>query len=353
MGLSGKVETMGKTLTARDLNLNDGYEEEVGTTIGEDPEKDSSEAKFVGSPEHGAIGAEAVEAEVEEKKARQRKGEQDRAAEALEKLEGGEKREKEEETHFEYKDQAAAEKAVKETKKKMTEATTKAKKLETIVADLQKRVDESAKGAPPTAPAENPWDVKRQAVADSTIEKAAAIPMPVPPQDRDDPQFDAKWADYQKKMAEYNRKIAQAWYDAQASISKLTFEEQEEAKRNKEVVISAVDDALKEAGLISDKTPPKEKESILRLFWSLSADVEKSLPMEDQIKETANLCKDFVDELRGKERKRAIEEKENQENLQVLGRGAKVLTKKEPEPSQTMGEAQRAVLERRKLRHSP
>jgi hypothetical protein len=354
MGLSGKVETMGRQVTAKDLNLDDGYEEEVETTPGKDPEKDSSEAKFVGSPEHGAIGAEAVEQEVEEKKARQKKGEQDRAAEALEKLEGGGKKEKEEEeTHFEYKDQAAAERAVKETKKKMTEATTKAKKLETIVADLQKRVDESAKEAPPTAPAENPWDVKRQGVADSTIEKAAAIPMPVPPQDRDDPQFEAKWEDYQKKMAEYNGKIAKVWSDAQASISKLTFEEQEEAKRNKEVVISAVDDALKEAGLISDKTPPKEKESILRLFWSLSADVEKSLPMEDQIKETANLCKDFVDELRGKERKRAIEEKENQENLQVLGRGAKVITKKEPEASQTMGEAQRAVLERRKLRHSP
>jgi len=43
----------------------------------------------------------------------------------------------------------------------------------------------------------------------------------------------------------------------------------------------------------------------------------------------------------------------NQEDLEVLGRGSKVTTKKEPEASHTMGDAQRAALERRKLRHSP
>jgi len=110
---------------------------------------------------------------------------------------------------------------------------------------------------------------------------------------------------------------------------------------------------IEEAGLISDRTPPKEKESILRLFWSLSVDVSKSLPMEDQIKETAKLCKDFVDELRGKERERVRKEKVNEEDLQVLGRGSKVTTRKEPEASHTMGDAQRVALERRKLRHSP
>jgi hypothetical protein len=352
MGFSERVKTMGKQLTAEDLGLNDGYEEEEVSPTGKDPGEDSSEAKFKGSPEHGAIGAEAVEEQVEEAKARQKKAEKDRAAEELEKLEGG-KKEGEEETRLEYKDQVAAEKAVKEAKKKMTEATTKAKKLETVVSDLQKRVDEAATKAPLTAPAENPWNVKRQKVADDTIAKAAAILSPVPPQDRDDPEFDVKWADYQKKMGEYNGKVAKVWADAQAEVATLAFEEHEEAKRNKEAVISAVDTALEEAGLISDRTSPKEKESILRVFWSLSADVSKSLPMEDQIKETAKLCKDFVDGLRGEERERARKEKENQEDLQVLGRGSKVTTKKEPEASHTMGDAQRAVLERRKLRHSP
>lgn len=354
MGLSEKVKTMGRQVTAEDLNLNDGYEEEEGITqTDKDPDKDSSKATFVGSPEHGTIGAEAVEAEVEAKKALQKKGEQDRAAQELEKVEGKGKKAEVEETPLEYKDQVAAEKAVKEAKKKMTEATTKASKLEKIVSDLQKRVDEAAKGAPITAPAENPWGVKRQKVADDTIAKAAGIPSPVPPQDRDDPEFDVKWAEYQKKMQEYNGKVALVWADAQTEIANLAFEEREEAKRNKETVIAAVDEALEEAGLISDKTLPKEKESILRLFWSLSADVSKSLPMEDQIKETANLCKDFVDELRGKERKRVIEEKTNQEGLEVLGHGSKVITKKQPEASHTLGDAQRTALERRKLRHSP
>lgn len=350
MGFLERVKTMGKTLTAKDLNLDDGYEEEE-TPTGKGPGEDSSKAKFEGSPEHGEIGAEAVEKEVEEKKARQKKAEEDRAAEELAKIEGEDKGKIDE--ALEYKDQAAAEKAVKEAKKKMTEATTKAKKLETVVSDLQKRVDEAASKAPVTAAAENPWDVKRQKIADDTIAKAAAIPSPVPPQDRDDPEFDTKWADYQKKMGEYNGKVALVWADAQTEIANLAFEEREEAKRNKEAVISAVDTALEEAGLISDKTSPKEKERILRLFWDFSTDVSKSLPMEDQIKETAKLCKDFVDELRGEERERARKEKENQENLEVIGRGSKVTTKKEPEASHTMGDAQRAALERRKLRHSP
>jgi len=336
---------MGKQLMAKDLNLDDGYEEEVDLETGKDPDEDSSAAKFKGSPEHGEIGAEAVEKQVEEAKARQKKGEADRAEEELEKVDG--------KADLQYKDQAAAEKAVRDAKKKMTEATTKAKKLETVVSDLQKRVDEAAAKAPATAPAENPWGVKRQKVADDTIARAAAIPSPVPPQDRDDPEFDAKWGAYQKLMQEYNGKVALVWADAQTEIANLAFEEREEAKKNKETVISAVDTALEEAELISDRTPPKEKESILRLFWSLSVDVSKSLPMEDQIKETAKLCKDFVDNLRGKERERARKEKENQEDLQVLGRGSKVTTKKEPEISHTMGDAQRAVLERRKLRHSP
>jgi len=350
MGFSERVKTMGKQLTAKDLNLDDEYEEEVDPETGKGPGEDSSEAKFKGSSEHGAIGGEAVEKQVEESKARQKRAEEDRAAEELEKVEG--KKEGEEEA-LQYKDQIAAEKAVKEAKKKMTEATTKAKKLETVVSDLQKRVDEAAKVAPITAPAENPWNVKRQKVADDTIARAAAIPSPVPPQDRDDPEFDAKWGAYQKLMQEYNGKVAKVWADAQAEVATLAFEEHEEAKRNREAVISAVDTALEETGLISDKTTPKEKESILRLFWSLSVDVSKSLPMEDQIKETAKLCKDFVDGLRGEERERVRKEKMNQEDLEVLGRGSKVTTKKEPEASHTMGDAQRAVLERRKLRHSP
>lgn len=346
------MKTMGKQLTAKDLNLDDEYEEEETTQTGKDPGEDSSEAKFMGSPEHGAIGAEAVEKQVDEAKARQKKAEEDRAAEELEKVDGKEKKE-EEETHLEYKDQVAAEKAVKEAKKKMTEATTKAKKLETVVADLQKRVDEAAAKAPITAPAENPWGVKRQKVADDTITRAAAIPSPVPPQDRDDPEFDAKWTEYQKKMAEYNAKVAHAWAEAQAQITNLAIEEREEAQRNKEVVRSAVDAALEESGLITDRTSPKEKDNILKLFWSLSADVHKSLSMEDQIKEAVKLCKDFVDELRGKERERVRKEKENQEDLQVLGHGSRVTKTKEPEVTHTMGDAQRAVLERRKLRHSP
>ena len=351
MGLSGRVKTMARQLTAKELNLDDEYEGE-DTEAGKDPAgSDSSEAKFRGSPEHGAIGAEAVEKEVEEAKARQKRAEEDRAAEELEKVEG--KKDGEEEEALDAKSKAAAEKQIKDAQRKMHEATTKASKLERIVSDLQKRVDTAAKEAPDTAAAENPWGAKRQKVADDTIARAAAIPSPVPPQDRDDPQFDAKWAEYQKQMATYNGKVALVWAEAQTDIANLAFEEREEANRNKEAVRSAVDTALEKAGLITDKTSQKEKDSVLRIFWALSSDVSKSLPMEDQIEETINLCKDLVDELRGKERARARDEKKNQEDLSVLGRGGRVITKKEPAVSHTMGEAQRAALERRKLRHNP
>jgi len=341
---------MGRQVTAKELDLDDGYEERDDVPAGEGPDKDSPETKFKGAPDHGAIGAEVVEEEVEEAKARQKKADKDRAAEESEKVEGGEN---EKEQPLQYKDQVAAEKAVREAKRKMTEATTKAAKLQSIVTDLEKRVQTASSEAPNTAPAENPWDMKRQKVADDTITKAAAIASPAPPQDRDDPDFDAKWTDYQKKMGEYNAKVARAWADAQTEIANLAIEEREEAKKNKETVIFAVDNALEEAGLITDKSSQKEKDSVLKLFWSMSGDVSKSLPMEDQIKQTADLCKDFVDELRGKERERVKKEKINQDDLQVLGRGSRVTTQKQPEITLTIGEAQRAVMERRRLRRNP
>lgn len=356
MGLSGWVKTMGRQVTAEDLNLNDEEDVTLTTAADADPKKDSSASPFADRQEREVqIGAEAFEKEVEEAKVRQKKAEEDQTAAEIEKIEGkkDKKKDVDEEQRLQYKDQVAAEKAVKEAKKKMTEATTKAAKLEKIISDLEKRVATASKEAPDTSPAENPWDTKRQKVADETIAKAAAIASPPPPQDRDDPDFDAKWADYQKKMGEYNSKVAKAWADAQSEIAKLAIEEQEEAKRNKESVISAVNSALEEAELISDKTTAKEKEGILKLFWSMSTDVSKSLPMEDQIQETINLCKEFVDELRGKERDRARKEKENQEDLQVLGRGTRVTTQKEPEFSHTMAEATRMAKERRVLRRNP
>lgn len=339
---------MGKQLTTKDLSLDDETEEEEDTIEEVDPEEDSS-AKFKGSPDHGTIGAEVVADEVEKAKLRQKKAEEDRSAEELEKVEG------KKEERLQYKDQVAAEKAVREAKKKMTEATTKASKLQSIVLDLEKRVATAAKEAPVTAPAENPWDIKRQKVADDTITKAAAIPSPVPPQDRDDPEFDAKWADYQKKMVDYNSQIARAWAATQAEIANLAMEEREEAKKNQEAVMSAVDSALESVGLVTDKTNPKEVEEIKVVFWAFSAQVPKSLSMEDQIKEAAALCKNFIDNQRGHERERVKKERDNQEDLQVLGRGSRVTTTKtEPEiTSFTMGEAQRAAIERRKLRHNP
>ena len=89
----------------------------------------------------------------------------------------------------------------------------------------------AAKEAPSTAPIENPWNVKRQKVLDDTITKAAAIPSPVPPQDRDDPEFDAKWTEYSKKMREYNGEVAQLWGEGQAQIAEFKIQEHEEAQK--------------------------------------------------------------------------------------------------------------------------
>lgn len=340
---------MGRTVTAKMLEKGSSTEEEVDeakeTTKAEAiPGEDSIDDLFKGESKGvGNFGKDSYDQEVAAAQAHRKQADTDR-------LEEGKKDEDEDK---ESTLDAKAAKQIKDAQRKMHEATTKASKLEKLNTDLQKRVDEAAKAAPDTAPAVNPWDAKRQKVADDTITKAAAIQSPVPPQDRDDPEFDAKWAEYQKQMATYNGKVALVWAEAQTEIANLAFEEREEAKKNKEAVVSAVDTALEEAGLITDRTGQKEKDSILRLFWSLSTDVPKSLPMEDQIEETVKLCKEFVDELRGKERDRARDEKKNQEDLSVLGRGSRVINKKEPEASHTMGEAQRTVLERRKLRHSP
>ena len=50
---------MGKTVTAKDLNLDDDYEEEDTGRVA-DPEEDSSGTTFKGGPMAGEIGAEAV-----------------------------------------------------------------------------------------------------------------------------------------------------------------------------------------------------------------------------------------------------------------------------------------------------
>jgi hypothetical protein len=350
MGLSGKVKTMGKEVTAKDLGLDDDIDGEEPET-GKAPET-GEETKFVGAPDHGTIGAEVVEEEVEKAKARQKKGEEDRTKEELAKLEG----KKDEEEVLDIKSKADAEKQVKDALRKMHEATTKTAKLQKIVDDLQERVDAAAVAAPPEAGKENPYDVRRQKIADDTIAKAAAIEQPTPPQvpDSDDPEYNAKsveyktkMTEYQKLMLEYNAKVARVWTDAQTQIANLAADEREEAQKNREIVSDAVQKALDEAGI-------GDIEGIIDLFWSQSAKVPKNKPMEDQIKQTVKQCKTIVDKIRGKETARAKEEKENQEKLDVLGRGARVAPlKKEPEGPRTMGEAQRSVLERRKLRHNP
>lgn len=337
---------MGKELTAKDLGLDDDIDvEELETEVA--PEKsESDEPQFKGAPDHGTIGAEVVEEEVEAAKARQKKAEADRTQEELDKLEGKEEK-KEEEEKFQYKDQAAAEKAVKEAKRKIAELGTKAKRFQAIAADLQGRVDTATAVAPPEAGKENPYTVRRQKIADDTIAEAAAIPQPTPPQDPDDPEYKTKMADYQKQMGEYNAKVAHVWADAQAKISNLTAEEREEAIKNREIVGDAVQKALDDAKI-------GDIEGIEDLFWSQAATVPKNKPMEDQIKETVKRCKTIVDKIRGKEIARVKEEKENREKLDVLGGGARIITqRKEPEALRTLGEAQRAAKERRILRHSP
>lgn len=333
---------MGKQLTAEDLGLDDDVDGEDLVT-GKDPEIEE-DAKFIGAPDHGTIGAEVVEEEVEAAKARQKKAEEDRTQEELDKLEGKKEEDKE---VFEYKDQAAAEKAVREAKKKISELGTKAKRFQAIASDLQGRVDTAAAGAPPEAGKENPYAVRRQKIADDTIAKAAAVVQPTPPQDPDDPEYKAKMTEYQKQMGEYNGKVAHVWADAQAEIANLAADEREEAQRNRETIGSAVEKALDDAKI-------GDIEGIIDLFWSQAATVPKNKPVEDQIKETVKKCKAIVDGIRGKETARAKGEKENREKLDVLGGGARVSTqRKEPEAPRTLGEAQRAALERRKLRHSP
>jgi hypothetical protein len=338
---------MAKKVTAEDLGLDDEYEEEEDASDkGADPDKDSSEAKIEGGPAHGEIGAEAVEKQVEESKKRQKEAE-DEALNERNAKEGKDKDGKK----LEYKDQEAAEKAVKEAKKKMTEATTKASKLQKINEDLEKKIKEASEASPtPKTPEANPFDVKRQKIADETLTKAAAVKMPVPPQDREDPEFDKKYADYQKDMTEYNGKVARIWAEAQSQIARVTLEEERQADQDREAVNNAVISALTEVELISDDTDPDERKDILALFWAQATDV----PLEDQIKQTAEKCKAIVDRFRGKERKRAQEDKETRENIETLGRGTKVReTKKEAEGPSSMWAAQRAVLERRKLRHNP
>ena len=175
------------------------------------------------SPEHGAIGAEAVEAEIEEKKAKQKKAKEDLADEAAAKLEGEDK-EKTGEEKLEYADQAAAEKAVKEAKKKMTDWLPQSLRswkplLQTFKSVWMKPPVRLRSQPPPKT---------------HGMPNAKRLPMtPLPRPQPFRPLYHHRIGTIRSsirslpstrtKMVEYNGKVAKVWADAQTEIARLAY----------------------------------------------------------------------------------------------------------------------------------
>ncbi len=333
---------------SKDLDLDDGFEEEDTDT---DPDKDTS-AQFTGGPQSqfSKIGAEDFEEETEAKVAKQREAEERDRQERL----AREDKDEDGKPRLKYRSHEEAERAMKEAEKRMHTATTKAAKIELLNKDLQKRLDDATKASPMVqTPEGNPFEGKRQAIADNTITKVAVVKMPSAPVDRDDPQFDVKWGDYKKAMDKYNADVARIWADAQKEISDLAYEERQQAERERATVVEAVEKALEEAELITVNTDPEEKKDMMSLFWVNAVNVPKNIPLQDQLNRTVEICKTIVERFRGHERKRAKENKATRDSLDVLGHGTKVTPQKEPEGPSTMWEATKLAKEKRRLRFNP
>jgi hypothetical protein len=237
-------------------------------------------------------------------------------------LDTTDKTDKTDEKPLKYSSHEEAEKAYREAEKKLHESTTEAAKLKKVVDDLTKKIDAANEKTADTGPKKSTWEVKREKVLKDTMTAANAIPA-------DDP--------------EYNTKVAQIWIDAQMQVSKIALEEQRAAEEDLQLVQKSVSKALKDVEI--DGVPGVED-----LFWAQAKKADRNLSLADQIKWAAGEVKALIDGIRGKERTRMKEEKDTRDNLNVLGRGNRITTKPEPEGSKTIGDARKAVLEKRKLR---
>lgn len=224
-----------------------------------------------------------------------------------------------------YKSHEEAEKAYREAEKKLHESTTETAKLKKVVEDLQKRIDGVEKKADPNQ--KGKWEVEQDRILNATIDAANKLST-------DDP--------------DYNMKLAKVWMKGQADIAKIAAQEERErqeiAANDLKVINTTVDKALEAAEL--DKIP-----GIQQLFWAQASGADKNLSLEDQIAWTIAQCKAIVDGIRGKETARYQEEQKNRSKFDILQRGGKPVSKtSQDEGTQTMGDAIRAVKERRKLR---
>lgn len=316
---------MGTILTAKDLNLDDDQEDletsdDVTVTSPDKKDSPETEPKLEVSPKEQTIGVQDKE-EIEDEKP----------------------------IPETYKTQEEAEKAVKEAKRSLHEATTERAKLRKVVADLELRLNEASKAAPPAPPGVSPFEKDRQQIADDTMAEVSKLPYPPVPKAEDfDTQnnFEKATSDFNKAVGEYNNKVARIWVVAQSRIAKVALDEQRQMEEDQNKVVSFVNKTLKDHGV-------DDVDGIIDLFWSQSSYAPKNLSMEDQIKDTAKRCKEIVEKIRGKERERGRRDKDEKGDLDVLGHGAKIKTKTGDEAPKTMKEAQEASRNRRRLGVTP
>jgi hypothetical protein len=233
-----------------------------------------------------------------------------------------EKTEKEEkqEKKFVFANQGEAEKAYREARKKMQEAAEEAARLRKSKTEGKELVDY--------------FNAEKQKLIQSTIAKVASIQLPK----EDEP-------DYAKKLEAYNLKVAEVWVDTQDAIAELVLARERQKQADVAVVQVEINKKLKEAKL--DNIP-----KIHDIFRVFSSDANPELTIEDQIDETIERCKEYMESIKNGERTRATEEEKERKRLEALGRGGKFrATEKTPNsPTNTsMREAQDRALDYRRV----
>lgn len=281
---------MGKVFTAKDLNLDDDPDNQI------DPDKDKSTDLDTKSGKDITIGTPAEEDETGEKK-------------------------------FIFANQEEAEKAYQEARKKMQEATTEASKLKKIQTDLDKRA-----AAARTTETINTFDIERKKIISGTIGKVQSISLPK----EDDPE-------YAKKMEVYNQTVAEIWMEGQTFIAQTVLAEEKQRQDDIVVVQKEINKKLKDAGL--DKIP-----KINEIFRILSSEADADFSIDQQIDDTIERCKEYVESIRSDVKTRATEEEKERKRLETLGRGGKFRATSETEkPNASMREAQDKALDHRRV----
>lgn len=218
-----------------------------------------------------------------------------------------------EEKKYKYASMDEYDKAYKEAERKMHEATTRSKELERKISQYERPVVDK----PLTL------DDRIRDLTKETINKIRLLPADAPTREED---------------------AGFLWAKLQSEITDLKYEERYKVQEKERDVVKRTYDYATKEGIKSDAE--------LRLLGTEFSKTDPTLPTEERISMAVNNTKDLLSQLREGLIERQRQDKQEKEDLKVLGRGSSRTEKSSPrkEEPETMAQALSKLNEQRRMK---